>query len=59
MRYIVVGIATAFIVMMGLTLRPSPHATAAVDAPTPSGLSAMYPKVDVNKLPVAEHVDAY
>lgn len=58
MRYIAVGIATAFIVMMGLTLRPGPHATAAVDAPT-SDLSAMYPKVDVSKLPVAEHVDAY
>jgi hypothetical protein len=59
MRYIAVGIATAFIVMMGLTLRPGPHATAAVDAPTLSDLSAMYPKVDVTKLPVAEHVDAY
>ena len=59
MRYIAVGIATAFIVMMGLTLRPSPHATAAVDASTPSDLSAMYPKVDVTKLPVAEHVDAF
>jgi hypothetical protein len=59
MRYIAVGIATAFIVMMGLTLRPSPHATAAVDAPTLSDPGTMYPKVDVNKLPVAEHVDAY
>ncbi len=59
MRYIAVGIATAFIVMMGLTLRPGPHATAAVDAPTASDLSAMYPKVDGSKLPVAEHVDAY
>ena len=56
MRYIVVGIATAFIVMMGLTLRPGPHATAAIDAPTPSDWSAMYPKVDVSKLPVAEHI---
>jgi hypothetical protein len=59
MRYIAVGIATAFIVMMGLTLRPGPHATAGVDAPTLSDPSAMYPKIDVNKLPVAEHVDAY
>ncbi len=59
MRYIAVGIATAFIVMMGLTLRPGPHATAAVDALTMSDLGAMYPKVDVSKLPVAEHVDAY
>ena len=59
MRYIAVGIATAFIVMMGLTLRPAPQATAAVDASTPSDLSAMYPKVDVSKLPVAEHVDAF
>ena len=59
MRYIAVGIATAFIVMMGLTLRPGPHATAAVDALTTSDLGAMYPKVDVSKLPVAEHVDAY
>ena len=57
MRYIAVGIATAFIVMMGLTLRPSPHATAAVEAT--SDLGAMYPKVDVSKLPVAEYVDAY
>ena len=59
MRYIAVGIATAFIVMMGLTLRPCPRATAAVDAPTLSDPGAMYPKIDVNKLPVAEHVDAY
>ena len=59
MRYIAVGIATAFIVMMGLTLRPGPHATAAVDASTLSDLSAMYPKVDLSKLPVAEHVEAY
>ena len=59
MRYIAVGIATAFIVMMGLTLRPSPHATAAVEAPTTPDLGAMYPKVDVSKLPVAEYVDAY
>jgi hypothetical protein len=59
MRYIAVGIATAFIVMMGLTLRPGPQATAAIDAPTLSDPGAMYPKVDVNKLPVAEHVDAY
>ena len=59
MRYIAVGIATAFIVMMGLTLRPGPHATAAVDAPTMADLGTSYPKVDVSKLPVAEHVDAY
>jgi len=59
MRYIAVGIATAFIVMMGLTLRPGPHATAAVDAPTLSDPGAMYPNVDVSKLPVAEAVDAY
>ena len=56
MRYIAVGIATAFIVMMGLTLRPGPHATAAVETST---LSEAYPKVDISKLPVAEHVDAY
>ena len=43
MRYIAVGIATAFIVVMGLTLRPGPRATAAVDGPTLSGLGAMYP----------------
>jgi hypothetical protein len=59
MRYIAVGIATAFIVMMGLTLRPGPHATAAVEAPTLSSSGTTYPNVDVNKLPVAEHVDAY
>ena len=59
MRYIAVGIATAFIVMMGLTLRPGPEATAAIEAPTLSDRGAMYPKVDVSKLPVAEHVDAY
>ena len=33
-------------------------APATVEAPT-SHLSAMYPKVDLSKLPVAEHVDAY
>ena len=59
MRYIAVGIATAFIVMMGLTLRPGPHATAGVDIPTLSDPGAMYPKVDLSKLPVAEQVDAY
>ena len=59
MRYIAVGIATAFIVMMGLTLRPGPEATAAIEAPTLSDRGAIYPKVDVSKLPVAEHVDAY
>ena len=59
MRYIAVGIATAFIVMMGLTLRPGPEATAAIEAPTLSDRGAMYPKVDVSKLPVAEYVDAY
>ena len=59
MRYIAVGIATAFVVMMGLTLRPGPHATAAVEGPTLSDLGAHYPKVDVRNLPVAEHVDAY
>ena len=59
MRYIAVGIATAFIVMMGLTLRPGPHATAAVEAPTMSDVGAHYPKVDATNLPVAEHVDAY
>ena len=59
MRYIAVGIATAAIVLMGLTLRPGPQATAAVDKPAQIDTSAMYPKVDVKNLPVAEHVDAF
>jgi hypothetical protein len=42
-----------------LTLRPGPHATAAVDAPTLADLGGLYPKVDITNLPVAEHVDAY
>jgi hypothetical protein len=59
MRYIAVGIATAAIVLMGLTLRPSPQATAAVDKPAQTDYSAAYPKVDATNLPVAEHVDAF
>ena len=60
MRYIAIGIATAAVVMMGLTLRPQPQATAADQAAAAKvDPSSMYPKVDTSKLPVAEHVDAF
>jgi hypothetical protein len=52
MRYIVGGITIAAILVLGLTLRPEPRATAAVDGlPALSASGETHPAVDGRILP--------
>jgi hypothetical protein len=58
MRYIVGGITIAAILVLGLTLRPEPRSTAAVDGlPMLSAPGGMHPALDGKNLPWLKQVN--